>query len=166
MPILGARLKAELAHALGLQALRKELRAELRSMSGELRRLTQVMRTSRVANGRGRPAGAAPQKERGVISAADVSGLRRRLGETRKAFAARLHVSPSIIFAWETGRSVPRRTAIVTRIQALMASPGAPATGGRRVVAAPARQRRAVRLSPRRRAALKLQGRYIGLTRN
>ena len=155
MSILGPTLRAELVEVLGVKSVRDELRA-LRQEVGALRAM--------VGGGRGSRAAAIKEVEPS-ITAAQVRALRDGLGETRKAFAARLRVSPSIIFMWESGRSTPRRGAIVGRLRALMGSAGArpaseagaPRGGG---------ERRGLKLSPKRRAALKLQGQYMGHLRN
>ena len=155
MSILGPALKAELADVLGVKSLRDELRALRQELSG--------LRAAMGAAGGRAARGGAVRDTAPAITASDVRALRDGLGETRKAFAARLRVSPSIIFMWESGRSTPRRGAIVARLQALMGS-----SAGRPAVDAAARndERRSLKLSPKRRAALKLQGQYMGHLRN
>jgi DNA-binding transcriptional regulator YiaG len=154
MSILGPALRAELADVLGVKSVRDELRA-----------LRQELSALRAMVGGGRGARAATLKEvEPSITAAQVRGLRDGLGETRKAFAARLRVSPSIIFMWESGRSTPRRGAIVGRLRALMGSAGA--RPAREAGAPRGGERRGLKLSPKRRAALKLQGQYMGHLRN
>jgi DNA-binding transcriptional regulator YiaG len=165
MAILGSALRAELVDTIGIASLRSELRKELQAIRQELNSLRNLM---------GRPgtakAGTAPAKDsRTAISAAQIRDLRSRLGETRKAFAARLGVSPSIIFIWESGRSTPRRGGIVAKLQRLIgsassASTASPAGGTGRESRRPTK--RTLTLSPQRRAVLKLQGQYMGHLRN
>jgi DNA-binding transcriptional regulator YiaG len=152
MSILGSALKAELADAVGVADLRKEMRRELRALQREVSRLRtllqgHVRRASRALGSE--PAAPA------TFSAEQIRTARTRLGESRRAFAARLKVSPSIIFLWESGRSRPRRGAIVSRLEQLMSAP--PLLG----TIPAARVRPASKPVRRRRAALKLEGRYL-----
>jgi DNA-binding transcriptional regulator YiaG len=156
MSILGPALKAELADVLGVKALRDELRALRQELSG--------LRAA--VGGSTRARGMAAKDSGPSITASQVRALRDNLGETRKAFAARLKVSPSIIFMWESGRSTPRRGAIVQRLQALMSSTGNRTPTNGTVSAVRSDERRSLKLSPKRRAALKLQGQYMGHLRN
>jgi DNA-binding transcriptional regulator YiaG len=160
MTILGAALRAELAEALGLDAFRKDLRADVREIARELRVLRAgvlkaLRRTS--ATRRGRLEGST------TPSAQQIRAARQQLGDSRKAFAARLRVSTGIVFAWETGRSVPRRSAIVARLRRLLSAPlPIPSDNGR----GDGRAKRVLKLSPKRRATLRLQGQYMGYLRS
>jgi DNA-binding transcriptional regulator YiaG len=167
MPILGAALRAELATAVGLKSLRSELRTELRSVA--LKKIRTLLAVARRATLRAAP-GQTASEAAPAIPAPRIRALREALGESRKAFAKRLGVSSSIVFLWESGRSAPRRTAIVARLQRLLAAPPARAAArssspGTRP-AARERSKRSLTLSPQRRAALKLQGQYMGHLRN
>jgi hypothetical protein len=91
------------------------------------------------------------------------------MGDSRKAFARRLGVSPGIVFAWETGRSAPRRKAIVVRLRRLLATqPPVPTRAGRSSTRMPSQPngKRVLKLSVKRRATLKLQGQYMGHLRS
>ena len=167
MPILGAALRAELVDALGLRALRKDLLVELRRLSRELKAVRSVLHEATLAIGR-RSASGAPRQTQPIASA-EIRAARQSLGDSRKVFAQRLGVSPGIVFAWESGRSAPRRKAIVARLQRLLSAHPARSS--------PALQRssgsgsgnsgkRVLKLSGRRRAALKVQGQYIGYLRS
>jgi transcriptional regulator with XRE-family HTH domain len=81
---------------------------------------------------------------------------------SRDTFAKKLGVSPGIVYQWESGRTSPRRRAIVERLQSLIRAPYSPMAE----TPAKANSTRSPKLSPKRRASLKLQGRYIGLLRN
>jgi DNA-binding transcriptional regulator YiaG len=164
MTILGPTLRAELKEAIGLRSVLDEIRS-LRREVGEVRALLDSARP-RAARA---PSDPVPPKP--MITGAEVRALRDSLGDTRKAFAARVKVSPSIVFMWESGRSRPSRSAVVSRLQQLMVagggaeprrskSPGTPV--GDSPDAAP---RRTVRVSASRRAALKVQGQYMGALR-
>ncbi len=151
MSLLGTTLKTELAAALGLKAFRAEIRSELRTLQRQLRELRAMAAAS------GRTAYRSAVGGAGAITGAQVRAARERLGESRKAFAARVGVSPSIVFLWESGRSTPRRAGIVERLRELVRqAPGVAAAGA---------EKRSLKLSPARRAALKLQGRYMGSIR-
>jgi ribosome-binding protein aMBF1 (putative translation factor) len=81
---------------------------------------------------------------------------------SRDAFAKKLGVSSSIVYLWESGRRVPRRSAIVERLEAMVRTPrSSPAEPHAKTTS-----KRSRKVSPQRRAALKLQGRYIGLMRS
>jgi DNA-binding transcriptional regulator YiaG len=167
MAILGAALRAELANALGLNALRKELRADLRGLARELRALREQLQAA--AKHGERTTTAEPRSEGPTLSAESIRTARKQFGDSRKAFAARVRVSPSIVFAWESGRSAPRRSAVVARLQRVVAqASNAPAPSARasRIDKAPQAKRRVLKLSPKRRAALKLQGQYMGYLRS
>jgi DNA-binding transcriptional regulator YiaG len=167
MAILGAALRNELADALGLNALRKELRADLRGLARELKALREQLRAA-PKHGE-RTTTLAPRSGEPALSAESIRTARRQFGESRKAFAARVRVSPSIVFAWESGRSVPRRSAVVARLQRVVAqASNAPAPRPQASVAdkAPQTKKRVLKLSPKRRAALKLQGQYMGYLRS
>ncbi len=153
MSMLSAPLRRELAHALGLKALRSEMRRNFQTIMRELARLNSVT-SARID---GAPAiGSTPEPR---PSARDIRGLRERLGETRKEFAGRLGVSPGIVFLWESGKTQPRRAESLRRLREAMSAPqGGRAMVVRRVSAA----KRTLSLSPRRKAALKLQGQYMG----
>lgn len=164
MAILGSTLKAELKDAIGLSSLETQIHA-LRRELGELRAFLTT-----------RPAvaarGGSVQSDEAPITGAQVRSLRDGLGDTRKAFAARLKVSPSIVFMWESGRSQPRRAAVVGRLRQLIGSRegAAPSASNaprvRHVRAAAPSTRRTLRISAARRAALKLQGQYMGALRS
>jgi DNA-binding transcriptional regulator YiaG len=160
MAILGSTLKAELKEAIGLSSLETQIQA-LRRELGELR--------TWLAKGPAVPRrGASAQGEEAPVTGEQVRNLRGALGDTRKTFAARLKVSPSIVFMWESGRSQPRRTAVVGRLRQLIASAPSASKGprvGEARAAAPI-ARRTVRISAARRAALKLQGQYMGALRS
>jgi DNA-binding transcriptional regulator YiaG len=165
MAILGSALRAELVDAIGLASLRTDLRKELRAVMRELKGLRGLV--SRLGATTPRVESTARRDSRTTISAAQIRDLRSRLGETRKAFAARLGVSPSIVFVWESGRSAPRRGAIVAKLQGLMggvskATVQAKEASGSNGRGTGARSKRKLTLSPQRRAALKLQGQYMG----
>jgi hypothetical protein len=75
------------------------------------------------------------------------------------------------VVLWESGRSAPRRTALVARLQRLLAAPPVRRAAARTSSpgtrpAARERSKRSLTLSPQRRAALKLQGQYMGHLRN
>ncbi len=153
MPNLGAALRAELAKAVDLRSLRKELRSELRVLVREIEKVKQLL------NRQG-PAGASGASAPPAVPADRIRAVRAALGESRKEFAKRLGVSSSIVFLWESGRSVPRRAGIVSRLQRLIA------TTPERPEGAIVRTKRPLKLSRERRAALKLQGQYMGHLRN
>src|SRR4051812_13487236 len=108
MAILGSTLKAELKDAIGLSSLETQIHAMRREL-GELR---AFLAKRAVVSGRR----ASVQSNEAPVTGAQVRNLRDALGDTRKAFAARLKVSPSIVFMWESGRSQPRRAAVVGRL--------------------------------------------------
>jgi transcriptional regulator with XRE-family HTH domain len=167
MAILGATLRAELAKALGLDALRKDLRVELRALARELRALRAHLQAASSRDSGGTKGGLGGGQA--ALSAESIRAARQRLGESRKAFAARVRVSPSIVFAWESGRSVPRRSAVVARLQRVVAqalNAPAPSSQASRTEKAPQAQKRVLKLSAKRRAALKLQGQYMGYLRS
>jgi putative transcriptional regulator len=49
----------------------------------------------------------------------DIRALRRRLGLTQAAFAARYHLSPRVVANWESGRATPSgsSTTLLTLIE-------------------------------------------------
>ena len=151
MPNLGAALRAELARAVGVKALREDLREVAR----EVKRIGLLLRRRPLREFQSFRAEAAPSIPSGQIRA-----LRAEFGESRKAFAERLGVSSSIVYLWESGRSIPSRPALVRRIERLLAA------GKGRGAERPPAAKRSVRLSPQRRAALQLQGKYMGYLRN
>jgi DNA-binding transcriptional regulator YiaG len=160
MTLLGAALRAELAEALGLDALRRDLRADVREIARELR----VLRADVVKALAGTSATRRERLEGPTTpSAQQIRAARQQLGESRKAFAARLRVSPGIVFAWETGRSVPRRSAIVARLRRLLSAPLPDRSGSGR---GDGRAKRVLKLSAKRRATLRLQGQYMGHLRS
>jgi DNA-binding transcriptional regulator YiaG len=124
--------------------------AELRALARELRAVRTILADSR------RPA-ARPNEQVG-IPPEQIRAARHQFGESRKAFAHRLGVSPGIVFAWESGRSAPRRKAIVARLRRVLAARTQRKSGQPR--------KRVLTLSPKRRAALKLQGQYMGYLRS
>jgi DNA-binding transcriptional regulator YiaG len=131
MAILGSSLRAELVDALGLTALRRDLRRELRTLAREVRAVRTLLHGAILSNGR-----AAKTETDGPgapIAASDIRAARQRLGDSRKVFAQRLGVSPGIVFAWESGRSAPRRKAIVARLRRLLRLQGTDARPGSRV---------------------------------
>ena len=149
-----------MVETLGLDALRRDLRADVRELARELRalRVVVVKTLSRTS---------ATRRERlegpTTPSAQQIRAARQQLGESRKAFAARLRVSQGIVFAWETGRSVPRRTAIVARLRRLLSAPlPVPSDSDR----GRGRAKRVLKLSSKRRATLRLQGQYMGHLRS
>jgi len=161
MPILGAALRAELTDAVGLKDAQREIRSRLRALTQQIKRLRQSLRGLQ-RNETARSSTKSDSKP--PISAAQIRALRARFGDTRKAFAVRAGVSPSIIFLWETGQSSPKRSSTVARLQELMSgretvAPSDPSAG-----ASP--KRAAVKISPKRRATLKLQGQYMSILRN
>lgn len=156
MAILGAALRAELVEAMGLGALRRDLRREIRALARELKAVQTVLNGVIVSNGRL----AKTERQDQPIAASDIRAARQRLGDSRKAFAQRLGVSQGIVFAWESGRSVPRRKAIVGRLQGLLAQ-HAMAKSHR----SGSEAKRVLKLSSKRRAALKRQGQYMGYLR-
>ena len=165
MTILGPALRAELADAVGVHLLKQELR----SLAREVEKLRALIKTIGQTKTQAAPSGR-NQHATPPISGTQIRALRDRLGESRKAFAARLRVSPSIIFMWESGRSAPRRAAIVARLQQLVGSTEGTAAATSTVPVRPSstrpvRAKRNVKLSPQRRAALKLQGQYMGFVR-
>jgi DNA-binding transcriptional regulator YiaG len=168
MAILGAALRGELAEALGVTELRKELRADLRGLARELKAIRAQLKAASVRGARATSIEAPSTPE--TISAEQIRAARQHLGASRKAFAARVRVSPSIVYAWETGRSAPRRAAVVARLRQVVTS--AAIAAGTRVSKvssarkAPDVKRRVLKLSPKRRATLKLQGRYMGYIRS
>jgi DNA-binding transcriptional regulator YiaG len=167
MPILGAALRAELVDALGLRALRKDLLATLHGLAREMKAVRTVLREGTLAIGRRSATGALPQTE--LIASAEIRAARQSLGDSRKAFAQRLGVSPGIVFAWESGRSVPRRKAIVARLQRLLATRPArssPVLQRSSRSGSGSTEKRVLKLSGKRRAALKVQGQYMGFLRS
>jgi DNA-binding transcriptional regulator YiaG len=164
MLLIGRALRSEIADAVGLKDLQREVRTELRALTREITSLRRMLGALRQG---GERAGSAKAPARApAISPAQIQGLRDRLGDTRKAFAARMRVSPSIIFMWETGRSAPKRTAIVERLQQLLRESGARSKVGERPASeAKGSRRRPIKLTAKRRAALELQGRYMGALR-
>ena len=123
MTMLGAALRAELVDALGLARLRKELRGEYRELAREIQSLRAIVERALAHKGSGREG--SPGSSDGAVSAERIRAARQLLGESRRAFAARLGVSPGIVFAWESGRSAPRRKAIIIRLQRLLATQAA-----------------------------------------
>ena len=167
MAMLGAGLRAELADALGLGALRKEFRADLRALARELKALRIVVQRAVARDGRG--FSNASSGVDSAVSAERIRSARELLGDSRKAFAQRLSVSPGIVFAWESGRSTPRRKAIVARLRRVLATrPAASKSRARR--GSPSKSepgsKRVLKLSGKRRAALKVQGQYMGYLRS
>ncbi len=175
MAILGPALKRELAATLGLKAFRKQLRRQHRTVAKELVRLRRLFeytseRLSRLraleeevrslraplerlaAIHRTTATNPARDASLAVPTASQLRALRARLGDTRKAFAARLGVSPSIVFVWEAGKSTPRKKATLQSLARLMKE-GASQPGDR--------SRRQLKISSRRRATLRLQGQYM-----
>jgi DNA-binding transcriptional regulator YiaG len=157
MTIIGRTLRTELVDALGIDLLRQDVRDLARDVSALRRALSS---RGIKGNDSSRSRASSP-----AVSSEQVRALRRRLGETRKAFAARLKVSPSIVFMWESGRSSPRRAAIIARLTSLIGSTPALAKG--LSTAERSRPVGSARRAPSaaRRAALKLQGRYMGYVR-
>jgi hypothetical protein len=64
MRILGAALRKELAAALGMRALRQDLRTELRALTREIRKLRAAVRKRAVS---ARASGAGPRREKRVL---------------------------------------------------------------------------------------------------
>jgi DNA-binding transcriptional regulator YiaG len=167
MPILGAALRGELVDALGLKALRRDLLAELHGLGREMKAMRTLLHEATLAIGRRLATGALPQTE--PIASAEIRAARHSLGDSRKAFALRLGVSPGIVFAWESGRSAPRRKAIVVRLQRLLGTCPArsiPALQRSSRSGAGTTEKRVLKLSGKRRAALRVQGQYVGFLRS
>lgn len=161
MAILGATLKTEIVEALGLDTLKRDLRRELRAVMRELRSLKGAVKTLSLASSRGQAG--APAQVRFQASPTQIRAARQALGDSRKAFAERLGVSSGIVFAWETGRSAPRRRAIVARLEdLLLRAPG----GGSRKGQGSGKAKPAPKLTAKRRARLRIQGQYMGLLRS
>ena len=89
--MLGAGLRSELADALGLGALRKEFRAELRALARELKALRTVVQRAVARETRS----STSARSGADASAERIRSARQLLGDSRKAFAQRLGVSPA-----------------------------------------------------------------------
>ena len=89
------------------------LHARVARLQRELRQLRARVDASPRARPDTRDKGAVP-------SAADIRSFRAAAGLTRAALAQRLGVSQSIVFLWESGRSVPRRRRTLIALQRVM----------------------------------------------